>query len=90
MVSYGGRVAADPGARDVGAGGENVNDRAVVGEGRAGIAPGGGADGADEGLIGGRGVGGVGVAVAGRDGQEVAGVDDGAGGGIEGSAVAAT
>lgn len=72
----GGRGGADPGGEDVGAGGEDVDDAAVVGVAGDGVGRGGGADGADAGLRGGRVVGRVGAVVTGRDGQEDARADE--------------
>ena len=80
--------AADPGREDGGAGGEDVDDGAVVGEGRAGIRGGGGTDSAGRGGRGRGVVGSVGVVVTGGDGKEVAGVGDGSGGAVDGGGVA--
>lgn len=71
--------AANPRAENAGAGGKDVDKRAVVGEAGLGITASGGADGANRGLRGGRVVGSVLVVVAGGDGEEDAGVDQGLG-----------
>ncbi len=74
-------LATGPGGLDVRAGGEDIDERAEVGEVREGIGLVGSADRADGGLRGGRGVGGVLGVVASGDGHEVAGAHD-AGGGV--------
>lgn len=75
-VAYGCAGGPDPGAEDVRARGVHVDEAAIVGIGRLGVARRGGADGADARLAGGRVVGRVGVVIAGRDSEEDARVDE--------------
>ena len=86
----GGGVAGVVSGEDARAGSEDVEDGAVVGEGRAGISVGGGTDGDG---VGGRGrgvVGGVGVVVTGSDDEGDAVVDGSLDSGVQGRGVRAT
>lgn len=84
-----GAGGADPGRGDGSAGGEDVDNGAVVGVGGNGISRGGGADSADGGLGSGRVVGGVGTVVAGGDSEEDTGLNHGGSGAVGGGRVAA-
>lgn len=73
---------------DAAAGGKDVDEAAVVGEGRAGISRGGGADGAGGGGRGGRVVGSVRVVVASGDTEEDAAAHERGSGRVERGRVA--
>ena len=83
-------AATDPGAQDVGAGGLDVDDTAIVGVAGLTVAAVGGANGADGSLRGRRVVGRVGVVVAGGDGEKDTGINKGGGGLVNGGRVATT
>lgn len=77
-------TTAVPSRKDILAGREDIDDRAIIRERRARIGRGSRADGADLRLAGGRARGGVGVAVTRGDGDEDAGADHGARGAVDG------
>lgn len=86
----GGRVAADPGGGDAGAGGENVQGRAVVAVRGAGAGRGDGADGERAGGGGGGVVCGVGVVVSGGHGKGDSGGHGVVDGAVDGGRVGAS
>lgn len=78
----------NPGAQDVGAGGKDIDDGTIVGEGGAGIVASGGTDSADRGLGSGGVVGSVGVVIASGNSKEDTGVDEVPGSSVDGGRVA--